>query len=76
MLANNQALSGFALLPRLAPSTVKAELLELSHQATSGRLKVVLGGGFSLERVGEAHRAIESRETVGKVVLYPHGDGE
>jgi NADPH2:quinone reductase len=76
MLASNQALTGFALLPRLAPGTVKADLLGLFHRAASGRLKVIPGGSFSLERAGDAHRAIESRKTVGKVILLPHGNDE
>jgi NADPH:quinone reductase len=76
MFANNQTLSGFALLPRLTRNTVKAELLELFDRAASRRLKVIPGGSFPLERAADAHRAIESRETVGKVVLFPHGDNQ
>lgn len=34
-------------------------------------LSVRIGGRFSLEDVSESHRAIESRSTTGKVLIYP-----
>ncbi|MFI1400100.1 zinc-binding dehydrogenase [Streptomyces sp. NPDC020681] len=39
--------------------------------AASGSLRPVIGATFPLERAAEAHRAIEGRELVGKVLLRP-----
>jgi NADPH:quinone reductase len=39
--------------------------------AAEGKLKPVIDREFPLERAADAHRAIEARETFGKVVLRP-----
>ncbi|MFJ5308380.1 zinc-binding dehydrogenase [Streptomyces sp. NPDC088350] len=50
-----------------------AELLRLPayalREAGAGRLRVVIGEVFGLERAADAHAAIEGRGVVGKVVL-------
>jgi NADPH2:quinone reductase len=71
MFARNQSLKGFALLPLLMPDTMKADLSFLFDRAASGRLKVTHGGHYPLDQVAEAHRALEGRGTVGKIVLAP-----
>ncbi len=71
LFARNQALKGFALLPLLTPDTLKADLDWLFAEAVSGRLKVVQGGRYPLDQAADAHRAVERRETAGKVVLIP-----
>lgn len=71
MFAKNQSLKGFALLPLLASSDARADLTRLFAGAAQGDLKVVQGGRFPLGQVAEAHRALETRRTVGKVVLVP-----
>ncbi len=71
MFARNQSLKGFALLPLLTPDTLKADLRWLFAEAANGRLKVIQGGRYLLDRAADAHRAVERRETVGKVVLIP-----
>lgn len=38
-------------------------------EAAAGRLRAVVGEVFSLEEASEAHRAVEGRELLGKVVL-------
>jgi NADPH2:quinone reductase len=38
-------------------------------EAVAGRLRPVVGQTFPLERAGEAHAAIEARDTVGKTLL-------
>ncbi|MGA5503236.1 zinc-binding dehydrogenase [Streptomyces umbrinus] len=38
-------------------------------EAAAGRLRAVVGEVFSLEEAGAAHRAVEGRELLGKVVL-------
>jgi NADPH2:quinone reductase len=37
----------------------------------SGGLKLRIGGAFALARAAEAHRALESRSTTGKLLLLP-----
>lgn len=71
MLSNNQSLRGFALLPLLEPSSLKVDLGHLFRQVEDGRLKVHVGGRFPLAQAAEAHRAMEARHTVGKIVLVP-----
>jgi NADPH:quinone reductase len=55
-----------------------ADREELEQRATdlftwmqTGKLKVRIDSEFVLERAGDAHRALESRQTTGKVVLIP-----
>jgi len=71
MFARNQALKGFALLPLLAPETVKADLAHLFDVAVSGGLKILPGTRFPLDQASEAHRLIDARRSTGKVVLVP-----
>ncbi|WP_457580534.1 quinone oxidoreductase family protein [Ensifer canadensis] len=71
MLSDNQSLRGFALLPLLKPSGLKADLGDLLRRVEDGRLKVHLGGRFPLEQAAEAHGAMETRSTTGKIVLVP-----
>jgi NADPH2:quinone reductase len=44
---------------------------ELLGWVASGELSVRIGAEFSLDRVGDAHRALSSRRTTGKVILVP-----
>jgi NADPH2:quinone reductase len=71
LFARNQSVKGFALLPLLTPNTLQADLVWLFDEAANGRLKVIQGGRHPLDRVADAHQAVERRETVGKVVLIP-----
>jgi NADPH2:quinone reductase len=73
LFAGNQSVKGFALLPLLTPDTLKADLGRLFAEAANGRLKVIQGGRYLLDRAADAHRAVERRQTVGKVVLIPRG---
>jgi NADPH2:quinone reductase len=53
----------------------RAELLQRSTEllgwVKSGALKVRIGAEFPLVRAADAHRALASRKTTGKVVLIP-----
>lgn len=53
----------------------REELVERSNEMfgwiREGRLKVRLGAEFPLVRAADAHRALASRKTTGKVVLLP-----
>jgi NADPH2:quinone reductase len=40
-------------------------------EATSGRLRPLIGQRLPLAEAAEAHRAIEARETIGKTLLVP-----
>ena len=71
LFARNQSLKGFALLPLLTPDDLKADLAWLFGQAANGRLRVLQGRRYPLEQAADAHRALESRATVGKIVLVP-----
>jgi len=71
MLSKNQSLKGFALLALLSQTSLKADLADLFDRALSGRLRVLRGERFPLAQVAEAHRALDSRRTTGKVVLIP-----
>ena len=75
MFNQNQSIRGFALLPLLDPVTLNEELGRLFALAKAGTLKVLIGGTYPLEQVAEAHRALENRLTIGKVVLIPWGAG-
>jgi NADPH2:quinone reductase len=40
----------------------------------SGELDLRIGDRFALAAAADAHRALQGRETTGKVILLPHGD--
>jgi NADPH:quinone reductase len=66
----------FLTRPTLAHYIAEREELEqraadLFEWIQTGKLKVRIDSEFVLERAGEAHRALESRGTAGKVVLIP-----
>src|SRR5918997_1173906 len=56
-------------LPRLAPEETRAFTEDALAEAAAGRLRPVIGQRFPLDRVADAHTAIESRATVGKTLL-------
>jgi NADPH:quinone reductase len=69
MFLKNQSLRGFALLPLLNPVTLRDGLSQLFNLAQIGALKVPPGERYPLDRVAEAHRALEGRLTTGKVLI-------
>ncbi|MGO7538424.1 NADPH:quinone oxidoreductase family protein [Rhizobium ruizarguesonis] len=71
MLDDNQSIKGFSLLPLLTPQGVQEDIAALFELAAAGALTVIDGGRFPLHQAAEAHRAIEERRAVGKVVLVP-----
>lgn len=71
MFSRNQSIKGFALLPLLGRSDFKADLAALFQRAASGTLKLLQGSSYPLGQAADAHRAVESRLTTGKVVLVP-----
>jgi len=71
LIFKNQSVTGFALAPLLTPENLKSGLAELFALAGAGQLKVTIGGTYPLDRAADAHRAIETRLTSGKLVLVP-----
>ncbi|TCR64223.1 zinc-binding dehydrogenase [Bosea sp. BK604] len=71
LVAGNQSLAGFTLLPLLRQDEVKADLAELFGLAARGEIEVLPGGSYPLEQAKAAHQALESRQTTGKLVLIP-----
>jgi NADPH2:quinone reductase len=58
-------------LLRHAPDVVAAATKELLELWSSGAIRPVVGAEFPLEEVEAAHELVESRRSVGKVVLLP-----
>jgi NADPH:quinone reductase len=71
IMAKNQSIRGFALLPLLTQESLKADLAHLLELARTRKLSVLAGEAFPLDRAAEAHHALEGRRTTGKVVLRP-----
>jgi NADPH2:quinone reductase len=69
MIFKNQSLTGFALVPLLTPESLPEALGELFALAAQSKLRAHIGGHYPIAQVAEAHRALESRETTGKLVL-------
>jgi NADPH2:quinone reductase len=49
---------------------------ELFRLISDGSLTVHVGGRYPLHEVQAAHRDLEGRQTVGKLLLFPHSRGE
>lgn len=54
-----------------APGELVARAGDLFRWIAQGRLHVRVGARYALSEASEAHRVLESRETVGKVLLLP-----
>lgn len=54
---------------QFGPAEVRRLMALALDEAAAGRLRVVVGAVFPVERAGEAHARIEGRGVVGKVVL-------
>ena len=71
LIFKNQSLTGFAFAPLLNPASLRVALADLFDLAGKGELAVTIGGRYNLGKAGEAHQALESRATTGKLVLIP-----
>jgi NADPH2:quinone reductase len=73
MVGRNLSLHGFYLgrLMKLRPEVVRAAADELVALWEAGAVKPLVGATFPLDRAADAHRLIEERRSVGKVVLVP-----
>jgi len=74
LIFNNQSVTGFAFAPLLTPESLKADLGALFDLVGRGELKVTIGGRYRLDQVAEAHHLLESRGSMGKLLLVPHAE--
>jgi NADPH:quinone reductase len=71
----NRSIIGFYLRPFLPRRDyVAATLEELAALIAQGRLRVQVHRALPLARAEQAHRLLESRQTLGKLVLLPWKD--
>lgn len=73
IVGRNVSLAGFYLgrLMRLDPELIGTSLGELLAFWQTGALKPLVGAEIPLDEVERAHELVESRRSVGKVVLIP-----
>jgi NADPH:quinone reductase len=73
LVGRNVSLVGFYLgrLMRLAPDVVRDATGELMWLWEQGAVRPIVGSTFPLAEAAAAHRLIEERKHVGKVVLVP-----
>jgi NADPH2:quinone reductase len=73
LVGRNLSLHGFYLgrLMRHRPGVVQEAIHELMELWESGAVRPVVGATFPLDQAADAHRLIEERKSVGKVVLVP-----
>lgn len=73
LLYDNLEVIGYHLgnTVRLDPGRALAPLSEILEGVAAGDLTVHIGAEFPLEEATDAHRHIESRESLGKVILIP-----
>ena len=56
---------------RSIAAEVRARADDLFEAVLTGRLRVRIGATYPLSAAADAHRALESRGTTGKVLLVP-----
>ena len=73
LVGRNLGVLGFYLgrLMRHRPDVVRDAIDEVVSLWSSGAVRPVVGATFGLEDVADAHRLVEERRSVGKVVLVP-----
>ena len=73
LVGRNIALQGFYLgrLMRHRPDVVREAIVDVLALWEQGAVKPLVGATFALEAAADAHRLIEERRSVGKVVLVP-----
>ena len=71
LIFRNQSLLGFAAVPLLTPQALHDDLHELFGLAVRGELKIQIGARLALADAAQAHRLLESRRAIGKLILTP-----
>jgi NADPH2:quinone reductase len=73
LLAHSTAVVGMWLMHAMGvPGLVEGAVADLFELVRAGRLRAVAGGDYPLSQVREAHQAMRSRTTVGKLTLDPN----
>lgn len=65
----NQSIVGWSIVGYTTPEHVRNGLAELYGLIAEGRVRPIVGSSFPLSGIADAHRALESRDTIGKVLL-------
>jgi NADPH2:quinone reductase len=77
LVVPNQSVTGFYLGAYLdRRDLIRSTLEELVGYVLDKRLELQVGAVLPLARAAEAHRLLEGRKTIGKVVLQPWARGE
>jgi NADPH2:quinone reductase len=71
MMGGNRSLSGVFLGAEIATDRVHDNIQQLIQDVADGSLKVLIDRTFRLQDAADAHRYIESRQAVGRVLLIP-----
>jgi NADPH2:quinone reductase len=71
MMGGNRSLSGVFLGAEIGTDRVYDNIQRLIDDVAKGELKVVIDRVFKLSEAADAHRYIESRQAVGRVLLVP-----
>lgn len=71
MMAGNRSLSGVFLGAEIGTDRVYNLIQGLIEDVAKGSLNVVIDRTFKLSEAADAHRFIESRQAVGRVLLVP-----
>jgi NADPH2:quinone reductase len=73
LYTTNRTILGFSFghYRRFRPDQVRKTMHSVIDMLANGRLDVIVGKRFSLKDAAEAHRCLEKRQAVGKVVLIP-----
>lgn len=71
MMGGNRSLSGVFLGAEIATDRVQKNIQRLIDDVARGELKVLIDKEFPLSEAAAAHRYIESRQAVGRVLLIP-----
>ncbi len=73
LVGRNVGVIGFYLgrLMRHRPEVVQEAIREIVQLWESGAVRPLVGATFPLDEVADAHRLVEERRSVGKVVLVP-----
>ncbi|MFE5087664.1 quinone oxidoreductase family protein [Streptomyces mirabilis] len=71
MNLRNLTVASFGIQGQLSRERLRSGLTEIFSLLREGSIRPRIAGRYPLEEVGEAHRALEARSTLGKVLLIP-----